>query len=294
MARPGETPEEESRGSEVQPSGDPADTSAADVGAEQRAGVRTAFTILVLVLLGSLAIVFIPRAWYAPAPTSPPVGLVLGVGVGVTAISSAAVYGVLAFRKRFWPRVVILTVVYGAVIALVLFALWPETLHDFTLNEALTRDQLSSGLVFTAISSFLLYAVATLVIYRSSTKRVQRVLGRIPAPALLTGLFLFLGSATILAVLLVSAVIAAGAPFTMIGAGGLFGLAIVVGLVASIILELAAFRAAEKQVVSIRNASVLAGLFWVALAILAGYHIAWVIYVLWLTSTWPLKAPSGC
>jgi hypothetical protein len=261
------------------------------LGAPERISALTVLTIFGLVLLGSVAIVLIPRWIYPSAPKSPPVGLVLGVGLGVTAISSGAIYAVLALRKRFWSRVVIFALMYNGMIALVGFILVPEALHETTLTTELTRSGLATDVKLIGLASFLVYALVAAFVYQTARQRVYRALHWQFTPhVLLVGLLLFLGGPLILGVL---AFVGEGNAWLVVGGGG-FGLAVVAGVVASITIELVAFRTVADQAVMLRNASVLVGFFWVALAILAGYHIAWVVYILWLTSTWPLKPPSGC
>jgi hypothetical protein len=286
-------PEEGLGGIEPRPSDGPAGGLGTAATGSERLPAATLATTFVLVLLGAMAIVLVPRI-VSSAPTSPPVGLVLGVGLGVTAISSAALYVVLAVRARFWVRAVIFALLSNAVITLVVFAVWPEALHAYTLNRAITPNDFSRGVVLVGIISFLLSAVVALVIYWVASRRMLRVLEReFARPVLLVGLFLFLGSVALVASVLVSYFIANGVPFAAVAFGGVFGPSIVVGLVASVIIEAIAFKTAGDQAIKVRDASILASFFWVALAILAGYHIAWVVYALWLTSAWPLKAPSG-
>ena len=49
------------------------------------------------------------------------------------------------------------------------------------------------------------------------------------------------------------------------------------------------FRTAAQRATLVGNVALVSGLLWVGLAFLALYHAVWVVYVLVLTSIWPLK-----
>ena len=69
------------------------------------------------------------------------------------------------------------------------------------------------------------------------------------------------------------------------------GVSIVVAVTLALALALAAkaFGAAEHRAVALGNAAVLTSMFWVCLGFLALYQVLWVVFVLALTSVWPLK-----
>jgi hypothetical protein len=51
----------------------------------------------------------------------------------------------------------------------------------------------------------------------------------------------------------------------------------------------AMFANAADRAKAVGDAAVLVNLFWVGLAFLALYHVLWVVYILALTTIWPLK-----
>jgi hypothetical protein len=61
-------------------------------------------------------------------------------------------------------------------------------------------------------------------------------------------------------------------------------------LAAAITAAAGAFRLASERAVLIRDASALTTLFWLGLALLAVYHVLWVVYILTLVALWPVKA----
>jgi hypothetical protein len=66
-------------------------------------------------------------------------------------------------------------------------------------------------------------------------------------------------------------------------------LAIAVTLAFASALVLLGFRSVSEGRRAVVDASVLLNLFWVGLAFLGLYHVLWVVYLLVLTSIWPLK-----
>ena len=50
-----------------------------------------------------------------------------------------------------------------------------------------------------------------------------------------------------------------------------------------------AFDASSKRAHAVGDATMYVSFFWVGLYFLALYHVLWVVYVLVLTSIWPLK-----
>jgi hypothetical protein len=69
------------------------------------------------------------------------------------------------------------------------------------------------------------------------------------------------------------------------------GLSLVIGVLLACATAFAAlaFSSAADRARVIGDASVFMSFFWVGLYFLALYHVLWVVYVLVLTSIWPLK-----
>jgi hypothetical protein len=64
-------------------------------------------------------------------------------------------------------------------------------------------------------------------------------------------------------------------------------------LAGAVALATLAFRSAAERARVLGDAAVLVNLFWVGLAFLAIYQALWVVYVLVLTSIWPLKTVTS-
>ena len=70
-------------------------------------------------------------------------------------------------------------------------------------------------------------------------------------------------------------------------------LVMALALAGAIALAALAFDSATKEAEAVGDAAVVTSLFWVGLAFLAVYHVLWVVYILALTTVWPLKVVSS-
>lgn len=66
-------------------------------------------------------------------------------------------------------------------------------------------------------------------------------------------------------------------------------LLIALALVAATALASAAFQSVSEHAAVVRDAALLSGFFWAAVSLLAVYHVLWVVYILVLTTIWPLR-----
>ncbi len=66
-------------------------------------------------------------------------------------------------------------------------------------------------------------------------------------------------------------------------------LLVALALAGASVLVALAFHGAADRALLLRDASVFVSLFWVGLAFIALYHVLWVIFILVLTATWPLR-----
>jgi hypothetical protein len=66
-------------------------------------------------------------------------------------------------------------------------------------------------------------------------------------------------------------------------------LLIALALAGATALAALAFEAASERAAIVGDATLFMSFFWLGLYFLALYHVLWVVYVLVLTSIWPLK-----
>jgi len=238
--------------------------------------------------LAGLAAVFVPRLGEADAAV-PELATLLATGVAVGVLTTGALYLGLTRDLGLPQAVALYAVGYNALVVLVKFVLSPRGLYEVSEEgkyEAFIDPSTGGGATFVAASIFVLYALALYVIYRvcrrrlgrtpTSWKRVLIVAALSAALLVATGglpLVLFFGGLEYMGFVLTSAV----------------SLLVALALAGALSLAGLAFRETAVRASLLGDATLLLNVFWVGLAFLALYHALWVVYVLVLTTIWPLK-----
>jgi hypothetical protein len=241
--------------------------------------------------LALLAAVFVPRmdgsAGEAPALTT-----LFVSAICVAALTTVALYLALT-RDLGVPRLIVgYVVAYNGLVVFVKFVLSPEALYEHSENGTLEsllfdpNDVWGAALVASLV--FGLYAVALYVIYRLCRRKLEDSRSSLSWKRVLVG-----------AVLVVAVVFASGGLALLLAFGGLEYLGFVFSSSVSLVVALSlagaaslaaiAFRDTALRASALGDAALLVSVFWVALVFLALYHVLWVVYVLVLTTIWPLK-----
>lgn len=189
---------------------------------------------------------------------------------------------------------------YNALIVLVKFVLAPDGFYDVNRDVQLTGLLTvgdNEGAVLTGALVFGLYLAAYVVVYRLCRRGLPAFSGE--PERLRRGLLAVLGGALLLSaaggsvlVFLVLPVLISGSALEYLefvftsGASLLIALA----LAGAVTLAALAFRSVAERAAVVGDAAVLISFFWLGLYFLALYHALWVVYVLILTSVWPLRA----
>ena len=239
--------------------------------------------------LAALAAVLVPRLGDADAEV-PAVATLLLTAVVVGALTTGALYLGLTRDLGLPQAVALYAVGYNALVVFVKFALSPEALYrvsearDF---EAFIDPSTAGGATIVAASIFVLYALALFVIYRVCRRRLET---RKP---------MSWKRVLIVAALAGALLVATGGLPLLLAFGGLEYLGFVLSSGVSLLVALAlagavslagiAFRESAVRANALGDAALLLNVFLVGLAFLALYHALWVVYVLVLTTIWPLK-----
>jgi hypothetical protein len=194
-------------------------------------------------------------------------------------------------------RTAVYAVAFNALIVLVKFVLGPVGLYDVNRYRSMeTFIPLSDpfGAAFAGAFIFLLYAGVLTIIYRILLRLVrgpraanpQRV-RRFVMWTLIAALVLA-GSAGVIAVLAATILSSASLYLSYVFSSGV-SLLVALALAGATSLAVMTFSSAADRDRLVEDASTLVTVFWIALAFVALYHVLWVIYILVLTSIWPLK-----
>jgi hypothetical protein len=241
--------------------------------------------------LATLAAAFVPRL--DESGETPALSTMFLTAVCVAGLTTAALYLALT-RDLALPRLIVAYVVaYNGLVVFVKFVLSPEALYEHsehgTLDALLFDPNDAVGATVVAATVFTLYAAALFVIYRLCRRKLEGT----PAPSL-GGKRMLVGAALVAAV-----VFASGGIALLLAFGGLEYVGFVFSSSVSLLVALSlagaaslagiAFRDTAVRSGAVGDAALLVSVFWVALVFLALYHVLWVVYILVLTTIWPLK-----
>lgn len=262
---------------------------------------QAAFWLKVLLAFGGAALV----AALVPGATDggevPPTRALLLTGTLIALITTVGLYAGIRVDLGLPSRIAIYAVSYNALVVLVKFVLAPRGLYDVNRTVELTAFVPLSdtfGAALTAVFVFLLYLAVYWVLYRICRRRIEglaqvetrhrpKMARRIVLPVV-AGALVVAGTGG--AALLI--------PLALVSSGGeyldfVFSSAVsaLIGLALAVASALAflAFRSVADRAQILSDAAVLVSFFWVGLLFLALYHALWVVYILVLTSIWPLR-----
>lgn len=239
--------------------------------------------------VAALAAAFVPRLGDGSGEV-PGLATLLVTGALVGLLTTAALFVVLRRDLGLPLAVALFAVGYNALVVLVKFVLGPRSVYEASVQGKLNGfvDPSDTGAALAIAGGlFLLYAAVLFVVYRIS-RRVR--MGRRPAQVRRTVVVGAVAAAVVVAtggvplLMLLGGLEYAGYVFTT-GVSGL----VTVALGIAIWLAAKTFLGAAERAQVVGDAALLVSVFWVGLAFLALYHALWVVYVLVLTTVWPLK-----
>jgi len=267
-----------------------------------RDGVLTPPLLLKLLVAGALSFAvvnLVPRT-VSGGGSAPPVRML---------IETATIVGVICAALMFWglrsdlglpATAAVYAVVFNVLVIVVKLGLAPRGFYE--VNQVRNLDGTFSidnafGAVLAAGVVFALYLGVYLVLYRSFRARIEHMADTDPIPRFAAGRGAVVGIVvlTILlvasggALLLVLVPLAAGLDYLDFVFSSSLSLMIGIILACATALAAMAFNKSSERAHVIGDASVFMSFFWVGLYFLALYHVLWVVYVLVLTSIWPLK-----
>jgi hypothetical protein len=248
----------------------------------------------------SLAVVMVVPRTVSSSGDVPPVGMLLTTATIVGVICAALLYWGLRSDLGLPATAATYAVAFNVLVIVVKLGLAPHGFYE--VNQVQDLDgwfSIDNGLMamLAAAAIFVLYVAVYLVLYRYFRVKVEHLAPEDPIPrfvsgraiviAVVVGTFLLIASGG--ALLLVLVPIAAGFDYLDFVFSSSLSLMIGVILACATALAAAAFNSTADRARLVGDASVFMSFFWVGLYFLALYHVLWVVYVLVLTSIWPLK-----
>jgi hypothetical protein len=243
--------------------------------------------------LAAIAVVVVPKL--GTGDGQPGVATLLAAGAVVAVLTTGALYVVLRSDLGLPASIALLAVGYNVLVVLVKFVFAPHGLYEVSEAgeyEAFFDPSDTGAAIFIGSVVFVLYAVALWIIYRVCRRRLERAAGREKEPMAWTRV-------VVISIVVAAIVFASGGIPLIAAFGGLeyigfvfssgVSLLVALALAGAISLASVTLRSSADRAILVGDAALLVSVFWLGLGFLALYHALWVVYVLVLTSIWPLK-----
>ncbi|MQB00821.1 MAG: hypothetical protein GEU78_11100 [Actinobacteria bacterium] len=250
-------------------------------------------------LAGALLLLLLPQGG---GGSEPPLTFLLGAGFFLSLAAAAGLYLALRLDLHVAPKVILFTLAYNVLIVLIKFVLAPQGVYEVNRSTNITGFLNISDAVGAAGAGaivLLIYAGVYTALYRLTRRRVREVVrARVRSGERFRRIALPLVIGTVLLAAFGGLWVVLFLPLIMVGSGAEYltfvfssSLSVVIGfaIVASAGLAALAFGSVAEQQRVTGDAAVLASFFWFGLYFLALYHALWVVYILIITSIWPLK-----
>ena len=268
-------------------------------------GAKNLSTLMVALALfglaGSVVVVTVPRLFVGPLGP----GFMIFLVVGVMAIVLTAGFFGYVYRlgMGFGRTVLVLAAGYNALIAAVKLGLAPAALYQANREQAFEASVSDPNSVwfFLGIGSgvLLLYLLVFGVMYTVFRRRFRRRSlpsepppqqgGRWSRGQIVVGVVACV--AFVASFLWLLPLVYVGLPTLsyLVYIFSTFGAAIALALILAAYLAYKTFDEVEKRAVRLGDATLLAGFFWLGLALILLYHAMWVVFLLTLVSIWPFR-----
>jgi hypothetical protein len=267
-----------------------------------RDGALTTPLLLKLIVAGALSIAVVTLVPHSVASGAdvPPAGMLLVTATIVGIVCAVLLFWGLHSDLGLPAKTAVYAVVFNVLVVLVKLGLAPRGFYE--VNQVHTIDStfsIDNGLMATLAAGvvFFLYLGVYVILYRFFRARIEHLAPTDPVPRLPGGRKIVTGVIvlTVLlvasggALLLVLIPLTAGVQYLDFVFSSSLSVLIAVILACATALAALAFSSASDRARLVGDASLFMSFFWVGLSFLALYHVLWVVYVLVLTSIWPLK-----
>jgi hypothetical protein len=246
----------------------------------------------------SFAVVMLVPRTVSSNGAVPPVRMLLETAIIVSVICAAALFWGIRADLRLPVKVAVYAVLFNTLVIVVKLTLAPHGFYEvnqlkdiesgFTIDDPVAAAAAAGGI-------FLLYAGVYVVLYRFFRSRIEHLDAPDPIPRIPRGVLiavvvlLLLGIGSGGAILILLLPLFSGIDYIDFVFSSGVSLLIALMLTAATALAALAFDATSKRAHAVGDAAMYMSFFWVGLYFIALYHVLWVVYVLVLTSIWPLK-----
>lgn len=272
---------------------------------------------LPFLLLGYVAIICVPLidSYLNPGLKNPTQVTFLGTAVVVILLTTIFFYFALKMVGNLSRAFFIYVLTYNILLILVKFTLAPSSFYEENQRRVFSASIGSilngSGradiimLTLSGVAIFALYYIAYNFIASYFTKKTKKALSTednrqqiIQGKKKIVGIFSLLIFLLVIVIavyvyrfILLFLLLPASSAFSYLTylASAPSSIYVFVGLIGVIIFATFAFDSAAKRAVMLRDATLLTTFLWVGAGFLFAFHGLWIVYMLVITSLWPLR-----
>lgn len=249
--------------------------------------------------LSAAVVVLVPRT-VDKAGQVPPVKMLLVTATITAAICSALLFWGLRSDLKLPTKVAVYAVVFNVLVIVVKLGIAPHGFYEVNQHHDIDSTFAIDNSLMAALAAALIFALYLLVfaiLFKTYQAKVKHLGGDDPIPDYLRGQNVAVG-VVVLTVLLVASggallllllPLAAGLTYVQFVFESSLSLVVGVLLACATAFAALAFNSTAERARLVGDAQLFLSFFWVGLYFLALYHALWVVYVLVLTSIWPLK-----
>jgi hypothetical protein len=230
----------------------------------------------------------------------PPIRMLLETAVIVSVICAAALFWGIRSDLGLPAKVAVYAVLFNTLVIVVKLTLGPHGFYEVNQIRNLESGfEIDDGFAAAigAAAIFVLYAGVYVVLYRFFRGRIKHLAAEDPVPRLPGGrgvviaivVLVLLGVGSGGAILILLLPLFGGLDYLDFVFSSGVSLLVALSLAGATALAALAFDASSRRAHAVGDATMYMSFFWVGLYFLALYHVLWVVYVLVLTSIWPLK-----
>lgn len=248
----------------------------------------------------SLAVVALLPRTVSGGGSVPPARMLLETAIVVSVTCSVALFWGIRTDLGLPFKVAVYAALFNALVIAVKLWLAPKGFYDVNqirdLKSGIEIDD-SFAAVAGAALIFVLYALVYAALFRFFRRRIQHLPSEDPLPRLPGGrgvaiaavVLVLLGFGSGGAILILLLPLFGGLDYLDFVFSSGVSLVIALALAGATALAALAFDATARRAQVLGDATLYVSFFWLGLYFLALYHVLWVVYVLVLTSIWPLK-----
>jgi len=261
--------------------------------------------MLIFALSSALILSLIPRiAHNVHSANTPPFWLFLVSGLFMICFTALFFNALSRLNLGFGKSALILAFGYNSVIVVIKFVLSPAALYISNRHTAFSTlgDDPNSLMyyIITGVIILFLYAIVFRLVYAFIHKKLEAQLGGERFSIKLNPkLFLIFGAALFCtffvgggAILLIGYLFAASSLDYLSYIFGALGIPLLLAIVLAIAIGYQSFDAVSEEVQITGNITLLAGFFWIGLAMIFLYHILWIVFMITLVHIWPFNTYS--